>query len=86
MKQLIEVKKKHIKNGVPRRTNMCPVSLAIKDEINCYEAYVDDKLCVSDFKYQKTYFHVPRSVERFIQKFDSEKSVKPFKFWLNPIK
>jgi hypothetical protein len=89
---IVEVKKKHIKNGKPEDCHLCPVALAIKDKLKIKQVenvevagheiiyiYKDEQedTWQDDYEYK-----CPRSVRRFVKKFDEGKDVKPFKFIL----
>lgn len=80
----IEVTREHIRDGSTMMCAFCPVALAIKDKIG---------LCC---RVQPGYvvlgkgrpigpcikINIPRTVTRFINNFDSDLPVKPFKFRL----
>lgn len=89
--QIITVKAKHIRHGIQETATFCPVALALKEagienvsvgnrEINT--TYYDNGI----IKEERAY-HCPRSVTRFVKKFDrkGKKAVKPFSFKLVPI-
>lgn len=75
MRIKICVTKKDIENGKRREANKCPVSLAIKrttkTPVNVTRNYV---------RYKGYAYAVPRSVNRFIQKFDKTGLGVPFNF------
>jgi hypothetical protein len=92
MRILINVLAKHIKAS--RRSqkesesffdleHSCPIALAVRD------TFTTDSVTVSETNVvvHGLYYDLPRSAQRFIQKFDSYpfenvKPVKPFKFFL----
>jgi hypothetical protein len=95
MRILINVLAKHIKasrrlekESEPfisafKTDNSCPIALAVKD------TFTTDSVTVSETNVvvNALYYDLPRSAQRFIQKFDSYKfenvkPVKPFKFFL----
>lgn len=75
----IIVTKQNIKDGIKGDSRNCPVALAIKKEYPiCDVSAAEDYIYLGDYEYK-----VPRSVQRFITKFDKVKSsVKPFCFIL----
>ena len=78
---IIKVTKKHIKNGNRHSIYSCPVALAIQEELG----YPDfSSICVGNdnFMNKDTYRIVssPRSVQRFIAKYDTYEEVSPFNF------
>lgn len=91
MRILINVLAKHIKasrrlekESEPfisafKTDNSCPIALAVKD------TFTTDSVTVSETNVvvNALYYDLPRSAQRFIQKFDENvKPVKPFKFFL----
>lgn len=79
MRKLIEVKEKHIKNGLPCKSASCPIALALNDA-GYQRVLVDTNVVRIN---SGSYIGLPTRVKRFIQKFDRHKPVKPFKFWFN---
>lgn len=77
MSKLIKVTKKHIQKG-GKYYNDCPVALAIKDVFPDKTVSVDGMYIFVTPKNIKC----PRSVSRFVNRYDDEKSVKPFNFIL----
>lgn len=81
---IVKVTKQHILCGEQEDTAFCPVALALKDigakfpEVD-YGRMKDTETGVS--------FHCPRSVQRFVKRFDKKgkKAVKPFSFKLKII-
>lgn len=69
---LIEVTKNDIKNGITHDCEYCPVARALNNN-NILTTF--DQLFLSK--------NCPRSVHRFVARFDSGKLVKPFKFYIN---
>lgn len=76
MNKLIKVLKKHIKTSEFGIKN-CPVALALKDS-----GYSDVSVGLNVIFIGLKIIKSPRSVDRFINKFDRKKSVKPFNFIL----
>lgn len=80
----ISVKQKHIKAGMQGSCYWCPISQAIRDGLKIKEiAFVTTgewSISVIDNKYK-----TPRSVVRFIRRFDElgKSAVKPFNFFLD---
>lgn len=89
MKQLIKVKKKYIKKAIRHGygEHSCPISLAIKDQLNTDDVAVNEE----ELRVNSNYCYLPRSVVRFVRKIDEETdsmsgrktTVKPFNFWLS---
>lgn len=82
---LVTVKWKHIRTGKSRNRTRCPIALALREQGLVGEGsilLVDE----SEVEYEENgFFHfstLPRSAQRFIQKFDQHKPVKPFRFIL----
>lgn len=84
MRKLIQVKRKHIRGGKPADCKLCAVALAFKDvglkvrTIGNWDAafWNDDG----------RYIHctLPRSAQRFISRFDRNKSAcKPINFYID---
>jgi len=80
---LISVANKHIKQGRKNKkrgiicfpySKYCPVALALRD------AGINVSVFETIFSSSKGIIITPRSVNRFIVRFDNGKSVKPFKF------
>lgn len=82
MRELIKVTTNCIKDGIPKSGTCCPIALAID------EAFPNKYLCenvlykTAEFK-QGIRVDLPRSAQRFIKRFDADKSVKPFNFYLD---
>ena len=81
----ISVTKNDIRMGRPFRSQVCPVARAIRLHFIAQGVFVHD-LCVSSLAavfYTDHVRHVvnlPRSVYRFVTRYDAGKSVKPFNF------
>jgi hypothetical protein len=80
MRILVEVKKRHINNGQPCKSSTCPVALAVKERVKSSRVCVNPyEICVDNL-----YCPTPKSVARFITKFDRGcKPVQPFNFYLD---
>jgi hypothetical protein len=75
----ISVTKEHIKKGKPTFPSACPIALALKD------AGFTTPIVIDTFMREEEadiYYDLPRSCSRFIRRFDTKKSVKPFNFIL----
>lgn len=89
MKQLIKVLPKHIKKGKPECMGKCPVALALLEQTDYQRVAVDtDEIeLVTDenewFYDNSLKVRSPRSVQRFINRFDTGKPVQPFNFYLD---
>lgn len=81
MRQLIEVKRKHIKAGEPGNSYCCPVALAVQEQTGSCTVSVTLRRGIS-VGYVATK-RTPRSVYNFASRFDSHKPVKPFRFYLD---
>lgn len=83
---IIKVTEEHIKRGKRYKGLQCPVALAIKEQLG-YKALVCGVSV--DFllpnRMGQLSVTVPRSVQRFIKKFDAEgrSAAKPFNFTLS---
>jgi hypothetical protein len=77
--KIIKVTDKHIKNGGCGRDN-CPVALAFHDA-----GYVPVQVYSFVFTIQGVDLYPPRSVRRFVKRYDKlgRTSVKPFNFKLD---
>jgi len=78
----IKVTAEHIDKGKRNNCRECPVALAIKEQLNLpYDMQVGT-LGVNIFyeKHTCTKYMLSRAAERFINKFDGRKDVKPFNF------
>lgn len=82
MKKLISVTEEHIKNGEPSMCRYCPIAWAIG--LACkpflFKEVREDCVVVTETEDR---VRLPRSARRFIHRFDSGKSVKPFRFYLD---
>lgn len=77
---IIKVTEDHIKNGLRCTTTCCPVALALQ-EISSNVSVGLVGIWLDSVRYK-----VPRSVYRFIRRFDNNKTVKPFNFILKEYK
>jgi hypothetical protein len=76
---IVRVTKKHILHGECGSLCKCPVALAIHDAANCGHVNVTTARVIVD----GTQVKAPRSVSRFVQRFDLGEQVKPFAFRLS---
>ena len=84
MRKLIKVRARHIKAGIQNKSTSCPVALAIREQINA--GVVD--VFMNEISINQDYGNtadMPRSVSRFVDKFDKngKRAVKPFNFYLD---
>jgi ribosomal protein L31 len=77
---LIEVTQKDINSGCRRNTMRCPVAKALKRYVRV--PLVGSSHIFFNTENTRQIMDTPRSVMRFIKKFDANKPVKPFKFYL----
>lgn len=74
----INVTNYHIRRGIPGNFCQCPIALAIKGQTRVKHVWVayEDIECGP--------FSVPttKTIQKFIDKFDDQKTVKPFSFVL----
>lgn len=85
MRKLIKVEQRHINRGVREDADSCPVARACNAAKLGYEFSAKGETL--DFKRGGDYYlptTAPRSVQRFIKRFDKlgRKAVKPFNFYL----
>lgn len=94
MRKLIKVTQECIDNGIFCSMGSCPVAIALHKE---FDMEIDVRANINNctLKYEDVYFYymkddglvykqnAPRSVKRFITKFDNEKTVKPFNFYFD---
>ena len=87
MKQVIEVTQKHINKGCKDEPYRCPVALAIKDKTQEGIAVYNNSFSDGIYGPLHNEYKYPRSVRRFVAKFDAlgKKAVKPFRFILEKI-
>lgn len=95
MKTLISVNEEHIRNGVPETIDTCPIALAIKEKLGQdIKTVITENYLGYDIYGESSFFgtkldriecHQPRSVKKFISKFDKMRTGKPFKFWLKKV-
>lgn len=84
----INVTAEDIKNGARVHCCICPVSLAIRRALNQpinLENYFNVQtgfMLISIVGEEVKRYNTPKSVQRFINKFDMGKEVKPFSFFL----
>jgi hypothetical protein len=83
VRRLVEVKAEHIKKGHKRSGTSCPVAIAIVRGCGFHDGVHVDQTGVYDRSAFYKLAVVPRSVKRFIHNFDSNKTVKPFRFYLS---
>ena len=74
----IAVTAENIFDGVPRAGTRCPVALAVNRNF-CVGVAVGYDIAHID---SDTLWDLPRSAQRFIARFDHDKPVKPFNFFL----
>ena len=73
----IYVRRKHIKAGTRGSSRKCPIALAFEEVVGEQPLVDNDSLSTHDEG-----FALPRSAQRFIKRFDHNKPVKPFAFFL----
>ena len=82
---IVQVSKGHIKRGTACSSLYCPVALAIKCAIEFRSDVVvspKNRDLRGGIKIGDKHYLAPRSVERFVKRFDHIKPVKPFNFKL----
>jgi hypothetical protein len=83
MRIKIEVKKHHIDLGVKSTPNACPVALALQARfLWAHVSYSYARVFQGPQGSKVLLLKTPRSVTRFIDKFDADRPVKPFNFIL----
>ena len=76
---LIKVTEEDIKKGIALRCMNCPIALAVNRSLVFSEKVsVGSRFCHTD----KESIPLSRSARRFIRRFDKQKPVKPFNFYL----
>ncbi len=92
MKTRIHVTRQDIRDGEPNSWHSCPVALAVSKRtglptivgkaIAVRNDYIVSDDGVVHETASRTVFDAPRSVHRFIGRFDNGKPVKPFSFFI----
>lgn len=90
----VDVTQDHIDNGVPLDCYQCPVASAVEDALG-RRAINQEWIRVGGEAIwlvthdaggrHATPYHIPRSVRRFIARFDAGKPVQPFTFILREV-
>jgi hypothetical protein len=81
MRKLIKVSSEHIKKGTPVGGRLCPIALALKDA-GFTDVDVDDESIQATKDGLFIYTGTPKRAATFVRKFDNEKKVAPFNFYL----
>lgn len=68
---IVEVKRKHIRNGVPGEPNSCAIALAVEEKFKGAEVGVDGSYIYVHTDNGTTTYECPRSAKRFINRFDA---------------
>lgn len=74
----ITITKKHISQGEPKSKKTCPIALAIKEQTGYKTVFVRNYGIIIGSKR----FWMPDIAAKFVNYFDLNKEVKPFKFSL----
>jgi hypothetical protein len=83
----IQVTKKDIRSGDPGFSRSCPVALAvIRTYPDAVAVRVFKELVRIDTRYMIHSVLNPRSVQRFVRRFDKGKKVQPFNFLMKEIR
>lgn len=84
MNRIVDVRQCDIYNGAQYWCDSCPVALALaragveRPRVQCLTIFgIEDEVGWQ--------YHMPRSVRRFVARFDSGKPVKPFRFVLRKV-
>jgi len=80
MSRTFQVTRKHIREGKPNMLKACPIALSLKEAIGCETPVIAGAEVV---RIGGDFYDLPRSVQRFIKRFDAGKPVKPFRFRLD---
>ena len=83
---LIKVGPEHISKGKRNDPNFCPVSYAISDALNIPVGWSNISVACSYVRLGKMgspLLDTPRSLHRFVKKFDKGEKVEPFNFYLD---
>lgn len=85
MRIKINVKNKYIEKGVRNSFGRCPIALAITDQCKPIKG-IAVEVCGGVFCNDNIMrWQLPRSARRFINKFDTNKVVEPFSFYLQDV-
>lgn len=82
MKRKIVVTKGDIKKGIPSGVRDCPVALAIKRSLRIDTVHVSKEFTCFRFNNAEFDIYLPIKVTKWIDRFDDEKKVEPFAFYL----
>lgn len=80
----VTVTQEHIANGSKSDCGHCPVALALLEATGADRVFVGYGAINTHNGDKVTCFMWPRSVTRFVDKFDEGRPVKPFTFKLRP--
>ena len=78
MSRTFQVTGKHIREGKPNILYACPIALSLNEATGCATS-----VGVEVVRIGGDFYDLPRSVQRFIKRFDAGKPVKPFRFRLD---
>lgn len=82
-----EVTERNIQLGVRQDCSFCPVAIAINKELDdSVQAFAMKNVLILQNKFNKEFIYSvtwPLKVESFIEDFDANKQIKPFKFKLD---
>jgi hypothetical protein len=82
----VQVTQRHIDKGEKNDCNYCPVGIAMRESTGCYVVVTQQAAAFTHDKYGTFAEKMPKSVERFIERYDRGESVKPFQFRLKSFK
>jgi DNA gyrase inhibitor GyrI len=81
----INVCQEHINRGERKRCDRCPIALAVKDKLESKDINVN-AMGIFVGLYCQFKWHLPKSAQKFIKRFDAGGHVKPFTFEARRIK
>ena len=84
MKTLIKVQKRHINGGERNNPWTCPIACAVKELVGAeYASMVSVSSQAIQFGAGVNGIELPQNAQAFIENFDEQQPVKPFRFTLD---
>jgi len=76
----IQVTEEHIEAGVREDCYLCPIALAIKEQVEIKSVSVASVANINYMSGTRKVYKLSRAAINFIERFDGGKKVKPFNF------